>query len=126
MGRPKKVVEGAEIGSPSNISVSYVTPPSLMGKRFDPFTKYKTEEDKYHYRAVNIKPLVFSRRQADGYTKVSKSPQFGDLVLCRIPREIYEARAKLKERKTASMKRASIEEFKDKAREAGVKAYEEG
>jgi hypothetical protein len=89
MGRPRKNPGGVTLPE-GQITVDRVRRPTLADKRFDPFEKFKTEPDKFHYRALNSKAHNISKKEAQGYETIGGS-QFGDLVLGRIPKDIRQA-----------------------------------
>jgi hypothetical protein len=104
-GRPvKKKVEtvdnghAVEFDDKAKISnLGPVQPPTLANTMFDPFEKYKTDQNRYHYRALQVNPQNLSRKQAAGYEIVrdeekGESVQFGDLVLGRMDKGLYDAR----------------------------------
>lgn len=117
-----------EIDVPENaqISVVSVREPSLANPETDPFSKFKKNPEKFHYRALNIKTHNLRTKEASGYQTVSGS-EFGDLVLARIPKEIYEARQKKREKKSEDRGKAIKDSFQDQTNryaKHGLKAEE--
>jgi hypothetical protein len=113
MGRPRKE---------SVVTVDRVSRPTLANERFDPFNKFKTEPDKFHYRAINTRAHQLRRREAEGYQTIAGS-EFGDLVLAKIPKEIKEQRAQAVIEKSDMQKEAGTARFKEDAERAGVETY---
>lgn len=111
-------------GETPNITVEPRRRPSLADPQFDPFNKYKKEEDKFYYRAINTRPHLLRKREAEGYQPI-KGSEYGDLVLARIPKEDREAREKYLKDKAKSQLRSARESFHEQAARHGVKTYEE-
>lgn len=113
---------------PDNARIEVLGPvklPSLADPAFDPFNEHKTEPKKFHYRALNTRPHMLRKREAQGYQIVPGAPEYGDLVLARIPKEIKDAREKAKEKKMKSMSRSVKERFVEEAERSGVKTFKE-
>ena len=112
------IPDGVEIKGPN-----LVQEPSLSDERFDPFSEFKTDPDKYHYRALNIRPQNMRVRKAEGYETIAEA-EFGDLVLGRVPLEVHNRRIAREEAKTKQQEKAAIERFKNEADNLGVKTFE--
>ena len=118
-GSPLKVRDGAKIsvGEPRG-------KPSLTSDQFDPFKPYKTDEEKYSYRALNIRPQNMRTRLAEGWETVPDS-EYGDLILARLPKEELDRRIEKEETKTKKRTNAAVDQFKIEAEKMGVKTFEE-
>ena len=114
-----KVPDGARIkaGAP-------VKEPTLTNEQFDPFTKFKTEEDKYTYRALNSRPQNMRVRQAEGWETIEGS-EYGDLILGKLPLQEHERRIQKEEMKTKARTHAAVDQFRSEADKLGVKTFEE-
>lgn len=106
------------------ISVTSRRRVSMAKPEFDPFNKFKTDEAHFHYRALNKRPAMLNKREAEGYQTIPGS-EYGDLILGRIPKEDYKERVTYKEERTKKQSKAAVEQFKDEAARAGMKPYEE-
>lgn len=121
---------GNKPGRPRKNPVSVITGgdrvlrPSLASEKADPFKKFKTEPDKFYYRAINTRESNVRVREAQGYQTIGGS-QFGDLVLAKIPREQREAQEAAIRAKNEAQREAVIEQFKEEAARHGVESYEE-
>jgi len=115
---PLQVRDGAriELSGP-------VKEPTLANEQFDPFDKFKTGPDKYHYRALNIRPQNMRVRMAEGYETIEGS-EYGDLILGKIPLEVHKTRIEKEEMKTKQRTTAAVDKFKEEAAAAGVKTFE--
>jgi hypothetical protein len=107
-----------------DISVRPVKEPTLAEAQFDPFTPYKTEPEKYSYRALNIRPQNMRTRQAEGWETIPGS-EYGDLILGKLPLREMERRVKKEEKKIRDRTHAAADRFKQDAAEMGVKTFEE-
>jgi len=107
-----------------NITVRPVKEPSLTEERFDPFTPFKTEPEKYSYRALNIRPQNMRTRIAEGWETIPGS-EYGDLILGKLPKRELERREKKEEKKIFDRTHAAADRFKQDAAEMGVKTFEE-
>jgi hypothetical protein len=139
-GRPRKIKEekvrtsadGQSVEFPDNAKIESLGPvqvPTFSSAQFDPFGKFKTEPNKYHYRGLNTKEINLSRKQAAGYEVVTDpekggSVKFGDLVLGRIDKGLYEARMKKSDDKARSMARSVKKKTESELQEAGFKTFE--
>ncbi|HEY6022306.1 MAG TPA: hypothetical protein VIY48_21350 [Candidatus Paceibacterota bacterium] len=106
------------------ISVTSRRRVSMAKPEFDPFNKYKTDEKRFHYRALNKRPHLLNKREAEGYQTIPGS-EYGDLILGKIPKEDYKERVAYKEERTKRQTKAAVEQFKAEAERAGMKPYEE-
>ena len=106
------------------ITVERVLRPSLTNKKADPFGKYKTEPDKFYYRALNTKATNMRIREAQGYQPIGGS-EFGDLVLAKLPKEQREMREQELRDKNKAQLEAVKEQFKEEGRKHGVEVYED-
>lgn len=140
-GRPRKIKEedkirtsddGQAVEFPDNSKIESLGPvqvPNFTNAQFDPFGKFKTDTKRFHYRGLNTKEINLSRKQAAGYEVVTDpekggSVKFGDLVLGRIDRSLYEARMKKSEDKARSMARSVKKTTESELQEAGFKTFE--
>jgi len=119
-----KEPEVFEIPDNANIVVKPILEPSLSNEQSDPFTKHKTEPDKFHYRALNKKAQNVSMKEAMGYKTIGGAA-VGDLILAKIPRELYEARKKSVSEKTRRQTEAARDRFREEAARSGVKIFED-
>jgi hypothetical protein len=113
--------------TPPNVKIEVLGPvkrPTMSDSQFDPFEPFKTEPDKYHYRALNIRPQNMRVRKAEGYETIPDS-DYGDLVLGKIPKEEHDRRIAKEEAKTQRMHGVAVENFKQEAEKFGVKTFEE-
>jgi hypothetical protein len=101
-----------------------VRPPSLASPQFDPFTKFKTEPEKFYYRGLNVNPKKLQKRKFEGYEIVSSEATYGDLVLGKLPLAMKEAKDRAKLQKTRDQQKAVNEGFHEAAERAGVKSFE--
>jgi len=114
-GRPRKTPV---------VTVERVLRPSLASEKADPFKKFKTEPDKFYYRAINTRESNVRVREAQGYQTIGGS-QFGDLVLAKIPMEQRVAQEAAIRAKNDAQREAAVEQFKEEAARHGVESYEE-
>lgn len=105
--------DGFEVSEDANISASPVLEPSLANAETDPFAKHKKDPKKFHYRALNTKSHNIRKKEAGGYQTIGGS-EFGDLVLAKIPKELYEARIKANSEKADKRGKAIRDSFADK------------
>ncbi len=118
---------GVSLQVPDNASVKVGEPvakPTLLDAAFDPFSKFKTDEEKYEYRALNIRPQNMRVRQAEGWETIEGS-DFGDLILGQLPKEEYNRRIAREEQKTRARTHAAVDQFRAEADRMGVKTFEE-
>ncbi len=108
----------------TKIEVHDVKSPSLAGGQFDPFDQFKTEPDKYYYRALNTRPQNMRVRQAEGYETI-KGSEYGDLILGKLPLEEHNRRIAKEAVKIKRQETAAKERFKSEANDLGVKTFEE-
>jgi len=110
---------------PKTVKVS-VTSIDTTSPNYDPFEKYKTEPEKYYYRALNVRPNIMSKREAQGYEIVPEAKQYGDLKLARMPWELRNQRVKKVEDKTKKLTESTVEQFREQATRHGYKTFEKG
>jgi len=101
-----------------------VAKPSLCSDQFDPFKEFKTEPEKYAYRALNIRPQNMRTRLAEGWETIPET-EFGDLILAKIPIGEHERRINKEEMKTKQRTHAAVDQFKVDAEKLGVKTFED-
>jgi hypothetical protein len=97
---------------------------NLIDARSDPFSKFKTDEKRFYYRALNTKPDNLSVREAEGF-QVMPEAKFGDLVLAKLPREAHEEQAEEVRDKTFRQTDAAVNQFKEEAARHGVETFDE-
>lgn len=97
---------------------------NLTSPEFDPFGKFKTDEERYHYRALNVRPQNLRERIAQGYETIPGS-EFGDLILGQIPKEVHQRQVAHEEARTKAQQRSAVERFKADAAKLNVKTFEE-
>lgn len=114
---------GFEIPDGVRISVSPVMEPSLANSASDPFQKFKTDPDRFHYRALNKKPQNVSIKEAMGYQPIGGS-EFGDLVLAKIPKERRQMREQYHRTKAENQIKAAQDTFRDKAKRNGFETFD--
>jgi len=114
---------GFAIPDGARISVSPIMEPSLANSASDPFQKFKTEPEKFHYRALNKKPQNVSVREAMGYQTIGGS-EFGDLVLAKIPKERRQMREEYHRAKANNQIKAASDSFRDKAKRDGFETFD--
>jgi hypothetical protein len=132
ISRVKTVDDGHAVEFPDDARIENlgrVQPPTLANASFDPFSKYKTDPDRYHYRALHTQPMNLSRKQAAGYDIVTDeekggSVQFGDLVLGRIDKGLYDARTENDVKKAKSMTKNVKKQTESQLHEQGFKTFE--
>lgn len=107
----------------ANISVKPVLEPSLSNDFSDPFKKHKTEPEKFHYRALNKKAMNINTKEAMGYKTIGGT-EYGDLVLAKIDKSLYEARKRNVAEKSRRAVEAARESFVEEARRSGVKTFD--
>lgn len=98
--------------------------PSLANRESDPFTKFKTDEKHFAYRAINTRPHLRRQREAEGWTTIPGS-EYGDLILAKMPIEHREAMRKEQQDMTKRQSQAATERFKEEAARSGVKTFDE-
>lgn len=111
---------------PDNASIS-ITPglmPALTNPASDPFTKFKTDQEHFAYRAINVRPNLRREREVQGWQPIPGS-EFGDLVLAKIPKDIDRKIKNAQEAKTIRQTDAVKNSFKEQAAKSGVKTFEE-
>jgi len=116
---PLHLPDDVVIGNPTPVAE-----PSLANPMFDPFSEFKTDEENFHYRALNTRKQNMAVRKAEGYETIPDA-EFGDLVLGKIPREVHERRVTRDELKNKHAVQSAKESFKEKAKELGVKTFED-
>jgi hypothetical protein len=99
--------------------------PSLATPEADPFAPFKVDTEHYHYRALNVRSHNIRVRKAEGYEIVPNAPEFGDLVLGRLRKDVHEARANIKSTKIKNQRSAAVDTFRAEADRHGVKTFEE-
>jgi hypothetical protein len=125
-----KINEGAIISEKSVdeiLSTSYAYPsrmPTLASRESDPFTKYKTDEKNFAYRALNKKPMNLAEREAQGWETIPGS-EYGDLILAKMPRDRKDSMNRQTQEKTKAQTQATTERFKEEAARSGVTTFEE-
>lgn len=97
---------------------------NLTNPKFDPFTKFKTDEKRFYYRALNTKPDNLSVREAEGFELIPEA-KFGDLILGKLPRDVHEDMAADTQEKTERQTEAAVNQFKEDAARHGVETFEE-
>lgn len=97
---------------------------NLTNAKFDPFTKFKTDEKRFYYRALNTKPENLSIREAEGFQLIPEA-KFGDLVLAKMPRDMHEEATAETREKTERQTEAAVTQFKETAASHGVETFEE-
>lgn len=110
--------DGTKISNPSPVKE-----PTLAEAAFDPFAEFKTDEENYHYRALNVRPHNMRERQAQGYETIPNS-EYGDLILAKIPREVHEKREAKEARRTKERTDAVKTKYEEEAQKMGVKTFE--
>lgn len=123
----KTSADGHSVEFPADAKIEVVgavKEPTLASDQFDPFARFKTDPDKYYYRALNIRPQNMRVRQSEGFETIPDS-EYGDLVLARLPKEEHEKRLAKEDQKTVNRTRAAVDTFKQTAAAAGVKTFEE-
>jgi len=137
VGRPRKnpvIVNGIVQEDPHALEVpddttvtmgGPVLRPTLANPMADPFRDYKTEQEKYHYRALNERAHNMRVRIAEGYSVVPEAPKFGDLVLARMPKSVNESKKKALAQKNVSQRSAAKNSFVSEAERVGVKTFDE-
>lgn len=136
MSWPKGVSRTGKNGAPMRndgeapevrVSVEPRRKVNLTSTQFDPFTKFKTDEKHFHYRALNMKPDNLNVREAEGYDYRfhNGAARFGDLILARIPRELHEENRSDVRGKTERQTEAAVNQFKEDAARHGVEVFEE-
>lgn len=121
--KEKEIAKGQALEIPDDAKIDVLGPvkvPTLADPQYDPFNKDKTEPKKFHYRALNTRGHMLRKREAQGYQVVPGAKEYGDLILGRIPKEINDARAKVKAEKAKSMSRSVEERFKQEAERSGI------
>lgn len=106
------------------ISVASRRRVSLASPDYDPFKKFKKDENKFYYRAVNTRPHLLRKREAEGYQTIPGS-EYGDLVLAKLPKEVRKEREDYVKERTKNQTNAAVEQFKAEADVAGMKPFEE-
>jgi hypothetical protein len=106
------------------VSVYPVRLPSLASRETDPFTRFKTDEKRFAYKAINTRPNLKRQREAEGWETIPGS-EYGDLVLAKIPKSISEARTKMKQEKTERQTKAIREGFREEAARSGFETFED-
>lgn len=101
-----------EFKDDAQVTVVPIKEPSLAHPDTDPFAKFKKNPEKFHYRAINTRPHNLRKKEASGYQTVGGS-EFGDLVLAKIPKDIYEQRDKVKLQKAANVGKSIKDSFVD-------------
>lgn len=113
-----------EIKDPDSVKViGRVKEPTLGDANFDPFKKFKTDEDHYYYRAINTRPHNVRLREAQGFELITGS-EYGDLVLGRMKKDVKESLDDKEAKKIQSMKTAPAQQFKQIAEAGGVKTFD--
>ena len=107
-----------------SISVMPGQMPALISKESDPFSKFKTEPDKFAYRAINSRATLRREREAQGWQPIAGA-EYGDLVLAKIPKAIDMKMKAAVEDKTRRQSEAIKANFKETAANSGVKTFEE-
>lgn len=103
-----------------------IQPPTLSDVKFDPFEKYKTDKDRFAYRALNKRPLNLEKKEAMGW-KVVNNPvkggavEYGDLILAKMPKQLQTVKDKQKQNKADKMARAVKQTAKRELNEMGYK-----
>ena len=121
----REAAQGIEVKDLDSVkALGRVKEPSLGDPNYDPFKQFKTEEDKYYYRALNVRPHNLRMREAQGF-KTIPGTEYGDLVLGKMPRHIKESLDAKERKKATEMLAAPKNEFKQKAEDAGLKTFEE-
>ena len=83
----------------------------------------KKHGDKFHYRLTNVRKLQL--REFQGYEIVEgQSKDYGGLVVMRLPKELKEARDKMKEEKTEARTRGLRQTFHQEGKSRGVKTFD--
>ena len=83
----------------------------------------KKHGDKFYYRLTNVRKLQM--REFQGYELVEgQSKDYGGLVVMRLPKELREAREKMKEDKIRARTRSLRETFHQEGRERGVGTFD--
>jgi hypothetical protein len=100
--------------------IGRVKEPSLGDANFDPFAKFKVDEHKYYYRALNVRPQNLRVREAQGFKTIPES-EYGDLVLGRLPKEQWEALEAKNIKKIKSMEQAPKAQFAEAVEEENRK-----
>jgi hypothetical protein len=108
----------------TSVSVLPSLMPSLCHPDSDPFTKWKTDQKHYAYRALNINKKNLSERTAQGWTPIVGA-EFGDLILAKKPIADHQALLKHDEMKTKMQVTATKERFKEEAARSGYETFEE-
>ena len=118
-GTSLQIRDGADIkvGEP-------MAKPSLTNDQFDPFKPFKTDEEHYSYRALNIRPQNMRTRLAEGWETIPES-EYGDLILAKIPKGELDRRITKEEMKTKQRSHAAVDQFKVEAEKMGVKTFED-
>ena len=92
---------------------------SLKNRSEDPFTKFKTDEKRYSYRALNTNSRNMREKEAEGWEPIAEA-KYGDLILAKIPREDFEERSQNVQERTQAQTTAAVESFREEAAKNGV------
>lgn len=124
----EEVKRGTEVELPIDdireITVTSRRRVSLADPQYDPFKEHKKDENKFYYRAVNTRPHLLRKREAEGYQTIPGT-EYGDLVLAKLPKDVRKEREDYAKEKTIRQTKAAVEQFKAEAEKSGMKPYEE-
>ena len=103
----------------STVSCSTRKRVSLKNRAEDPFTKFKDDEKRFAYRALNINKRNMREKEAEGWQPIPGS-EYGDLILAKLTRDDYEDNKQSVIEKTQAQTQATVEQFKEEANKFGV------